>query len=284
MKIKRIVSNNLNSIYFKFRILTRSWRSLPDFIIMGTQKGGTTSLEHYLVKHPDVLSAFRKEIHYFDDGRSEDEKNFSKGIQWYRAMFPLTYMKGEGKLVGDASPLYMFHPLAPSRIAETLPQVKLIILLRNPAERAISHYGHSLRNGNETLGLAAAMEAERERMRIPLEQKKYNHKSFIHHSYQERGKYHEQLERIFKYFKREQVFIETSERFFSDTKSVLSEILDFLELSSSRYYFPDRFDVMHRGKDFASSEEKCVYSQLNDYFKSYNEQLEALLDKDLSWD
>ena len=140
--------------------LTARWRTVPDYLIIGTKRGGTTSLQQYLTAHPDVLEPkAAKASHYFD-------ANFSKGWSWYRAHFPLQrWMDGEraaGRpvVVGEASPYYCFHPLALDRIAARVPDVKLIIVLRDPVERAWSHYSYEVARGNEDLSFADALDAE----------------------------------------------------------------------------------------------------------------------------
>src|SRR5262245_43057221 len=113
-----------------YRRLTARLRVVPDFIIIGTQRGGTTSLYNNLIKHPCIVPAFKKEVHCFD-------VNFRKGISWYQTHFPsyiekyLRKAHAKDFVTGEASPYYMFHPHVPRRIAEMVPKVKLIALLRN---------------------------------------------------------------------------------------------------------------------------------------------------------
>jgi hypothetical protein len=189
----------------KFLLLTArqqitrfGWGNLPDFIIIGAQRCGTTSLYNYLTQHPLILSALRKEVHYFDN-------NFHKGVSWYQAFFPLISLRNgyakilsidNSHLTGEATPYYLFHPLTPKRIAGLLPQVKLIVILRNPVDRAYSHFLHATRMGFETLSFkeAIAREAERvaaEEARLLDDQSYY---SFEHQrfSYIHRGIYHRQ--------------------------------------------------------------------------------------------
>src|SRR5437588_302768 len=115
-------------------------RLLPDFLIIGTQRGGTTSLERYLDAHPCVGAAANKDLHFFD-------RRFHKGLAWYRGHFPTRIekyyaerLRGQAFVTGEASPSYLFHPYAPKRVAKAMPDVKLIVLLRNPVDRAFSQY------------------------------------------------------------------------------------------------------------------------------------------------
>lgn len=123
----------------------KSTLKTPDFIIIGVQKGGTTSLYSYLTQHPQIAPATQKEIHYFDF-------NFDKSTDWYCSHFS-TSSEGEYLLAGEASPYYIFHPQVPQRIYDLFPQVKIIALLRNPVERAISHYYYYIKIQYESLSL-----------------------------------------------------------------------------------------------------------------------------------
>lgn len=116
-------------------------------------KCGTTSLFYYLAQHPQLIPSATKEVHFFDGRVSLENDTWALGLPWYRAHFPLKISMGDGKKAFEASPSYLFHPWAPERIHATLPNVKLIALLRNPAKRAVSHYLHERRKGRETLPL-----------------------------------------------------------------------------------------------------------------------------------
>ncbi|HEY9295730.1 MAG TPA: sulfotransferase domain-containing protein, partial [Phormidium sp.] len=167
--------------------LKESVECQPDFIIIGAQKCGTTSLYEYLIQHPQILAASKKEVHFFD-------LNFAKGVDWYRQQFKPVSQKS---ITGEASPYYIFHPLVPQRIYQLFPQVKLIVLLRNPVERAISHYYHEVRLGFEDLGLEdaiaqepARLEGETAKILADETYYSYNHQ---HYTYLSRGVYVEQL-------------------------------------------------------------------------------------------
>ncbi|HET7626188.1 MAG TPA: sulfotransferase [Verrucomicrobiae bacterium] len=135
----------------------------PTFIIVGAQKAGTTSLYHLLYRHPRIKPAKKKELHYFDN-------NYFRDQSWYESMFPLARLffgapsKVAKPITGEASPYYLFHPSAVSRMARTLPDAKLIVLLRNPVERAYSHYQHQVRSRTENLSFEDALASEKERI------------------------------------------------------------------------------------------------------------------------
>ena len=114
---------------------------LPDLLVLGTQKGGTSSLRRLLLDHPQLFMAATKEVHFFS-------KNWDRSIDWYARHFSNA---PEGVYCGESTPFYLFHQEAPQRIHNLIPQVKLIVLLRDPVERALSQYFHSVRLGLETL-------------------------------------------------------------------------------------------------------------------------------------
>src|SRR5258706_11489250 len=115
-----------------WRRATSRYRKLPDFLIIGAQRSGTSTLYQYIARHPDVRGAFRKEVHYFD-------MHYDRGLDWYRACFPTRGFTGE------SSPSYLIHPEVPARVAAVLPDIKLIAILRNPVERAYSAYNRNVR-------------------------------------------------------------------------------------------------------------------------------------------
>src|SRR6266508_3758960 len=171
---------------------TSGARMLPGFLVIGTKRGGSTSLYEYLIRHPDVAGCLlTKGSNYFD-------VNFGRGWSWFRAAFPLA--GGRRTIAGEASPYYMFHPLAPQRIAAALPEVRLIAVLRDPVERAWSHYRYERHRGYEDLPFEEALRREPERLAGEAERMvaEPGYSSFAHRhlAYLARGRYAEQLERI----------------------------------------------------------------------------------------
>ena len=158
-------------------------RALPGLLVLGTQRGGTTSLYRWLAGHPQVQPPLDKEIQFFS-------VEWSRGIDWYRCHFGPT---GDGRLNFEASPYYLYHPCAPVRAASVLPKAKLIALLRDPVSRAWSHYHHNLRLGLEPLSFADAIAAEPERLAGEAERLQADPTavSFAHrhHSYLDRSRY-----------------------------------------------------------------------------------------------
>jgi Sulfotransferase domain len=200
---------------------------MPDFLIIGAQKCGTTSLYVYLTQHPQILPATQKELHFFD-------LNYAQGIDWYLAQFSA---KTDEKitLTGESSPYYIFHPCVPQRVHQLFPDTKLIVLLRNPVERTWSHYHHEVRWGFETLDFEAAIDSEAERLNGELEKLRAdpNYYSFNHqhYTYLSRGIYVDQLQAWMELFPRNQFLILNSEDFYANPAATLTQTLEFLGLS-----------------------------------------------------
>ncbi|MCD6143414.1 sulfotransferase domain-containing protein [Thermococcus sp.] len=189
--------------------------TLPNFIICGTQRGGTSSLYHYLNEHPEILMSSIKEVHYFD-------LNYNKGLDWYEKHFISS--TSNYKAIGEASPLYMYLKEVPERIHEVLPDVKLIFILRNPVDRAYSHYWHEVKIGYEKLSFEEAIEIEKERL------SNGDIISIRHYSYLDRGKYIEQIRRFKKYFSKDQMLILFTEELRENPEKVMKTLFEFLEV------------------------------------------------------
>jgi len=230
----------------RFRALTARQRALPDFLILGTQKGGTTSLYHYLSQHPDVLPAYRKEVHFFDSHR------YQNGPLEYRAMFPLQARldlrgrrTGRTTLTGEASPFYLSHPTTAERARELVPDAKLIVLLRDPCERAFSHYRQNVRWNREPLSFADAIDAEAERLREPLKRAcagvdEDRGAALPRYSYVLRGHYADQLDRWHEFYPGKQFLILRSEDLLDKPEATYKRVLAFLGLTP---VLPDRFEL-----------------------------------------
>jgi hypothetical protein len=262
-------------------------RALPDFLIVGTQKGGTSSLYAYLAAHPQVMPPRRgaavdddhpKELHFFD-------YNYSNGVAWYRAHFPpRAALQLRGAITGEASPYYLYHPHAPRRIAEVVPQAKLIVLLRNPVDRAISHYWHEVKLGEETRPLGEALDpaVEQERLRREKERVQRDPTYFshvhMHHAYLDRGKYVEQLQRYHAFFDREQMLVMPSETLFTRTQATLDTVTNFLGLPSRTLEH-----VRARNTGSYADTPDSLKKELGEFFQPYNERLYGYLDLDKPW-
>lgn len=266
-----------------FGVLTSKTRLLPDFIIIGAQRAGTTSLFKYLCQHPDIHPSFPKEIHYFTN-------YFHKGNDWYRSHFPLkkeqtnsTRAGDQGFLTGEATPYYLFHPLAPGRAVQIVPDVRLILLLRNPVDRAYSHYHHEVHMGVEELSFEEALEAEKERLRDEKSKletlENYLSFNFQHFSYFSRGLYVNQIRAWKKFFPEESILILLSENLDADPQKCLKQVTDFLELPHFDQYCFNRYN----SRQYLPIE-TATKIKLQKEYRPYNRMLSDFIQMDLSWD
>lgn len=254
-------------------------RALPDFLIIGAQKCGTTFLYQLLVQHPRVKPAFVKEVHYFD-------LNFEKGDNWYRSHFPLQMRNNRTYITGEASPYYLFHPHAAKRASKVVPDAKLIILLRNPVDRAYSHYQHQVKRvtgeARETLAFEEAIEAEERilpaEVRKMLQDEYYRSSSHRTRSYLSRGKYVDQLLVWSSYFPRRQMLVLRSEDLFGDTSNALGRVLDFLGIPR---WAPETYSIPNKRE--YSGLDPLVRRRLDEYYEPHNRRLYEYLGVDLGW-
>lgn len=258
--------------------------ALPDFVIIGAQKGGTTSLYRILSQHPDIRPAERKELHYFSTA-------FDKGLEWYRSCFPPpTPEYGPGSITGEGSPYYLYHPHAPRRMAEVVPRVRLIVMLRNPVDRAYSHYNHEtttasrmFQAGIEPLTFEEALELEELRLRGErdkmLEDGRYASFNHQHFSYLDRGTYVDQLSYWSEFFSDEQMLVLKSEDFFERPSEILNQITNFLGLPK---WEPEAWDIVLKG-EYEQKIDPATRRSLKEHFEPYNRRLYEYLGRDFGW-
>lgn len=267
------------------RRITAPLRALPDFLIIGAQKAGTTSLFQDLLSHPCIGQPSEKEVHYFDY-----PENFKRGILWYRSHFPLMIHKYYSAIIqkslfvtGESSPYYLFHPHVPKRAAQILPDVKLIILLRNPADRAFSHYQHEISSSNESLSFEEAIQGREQELEIEIQRmhqdENYYSRSHQCYSYLLRGIYWKQLQHWFSLFPREQFLILNSESYFHEPAQEYRRVIQFLGLPE---YALKRFKKVNQG-NYTSSLSKGMRAHLNEFYKPHNEKLYECLGKRFPW-
>jgi len=263
-------------INLRYRLLTAQFRSLPDFIIIGAQKCGTSSLFSYLKQHPELHLSVIKEIHFFDN-------QYSKGINWYRSHFPLKRLVKKIKS-GEASPYYLFHPLVAKRVYYHCPLVKLIVMLRNPTDRAYSHYMmQNKRKVDPVPTFEEAIEIENERLTNEIDKINndpdyisFNHQKF---SYLNRGMYYQQLSEWLKYFNLDQFLFIKSEEFFQNPSNELLKVYDFLGI---RKKLPVSFDP--ENINYYPPMNKKTRSFLNTYFAEENKKLSQILGDKFLWE
>lgn len=263
------------SFDWRFRVITSRWRVLPDFVILGTQRGGTTSLFDYLAQHPQVFSAYRKEVHYHD-------LHHERGLGWYRAHFPLSWRMSDGDIAGEATPNYLVHPDAPRRLHATTPDARLVVVVRNPVERAHSSWRLLSSRGFEsaTFEEAIAREQREPDLLIPdSEADTRNLGMALHFMYLAKSRYAEQLERWLGFFPMEQFAVIASEDMFSDPETVLSHLSKFLGIDA---WESDSFPALNRIAP--ESIDDGIRQELTDYFRPHNRRLELLLGRTFNWD
>lgn len=260
---------------------TSRLRTLPDFLIIGAQKAGTTALYAYLRKHPAVLGPPWKEVSYFD-------RHYDRGHAWYRGQFPTARRAARTRAryghvaIGEASPSYLFHPLAPTRAASLLPDARLIVILRDPVDRALSHYHHEVALGREPLTFEDALDREERRLDGELERMirnpSYFSRAWWDHAYVSRGRYAEQLERWLAVVPRERLHVVVTEEMLADTAAAYAGTLDFLGLPHHRLArFPRIFE--RRYPEMAP----LTRRRLAEVFAASNDRLEDLLGRTLDW-
>jgi len=235
-----------------------------DFVIGGTQKGGTSALDSFLRQHPEIcMPTMRKELHFFD--RETENTDYKK----YHANFK---PKPQHRVSGEASPIYMYWETAPYRIWKYNPKMKWLLALRNPVERAFSAWNMETKRGKEKLPFAGAIEKEPERCRevLPLQHRVY--------SYVDRGFYAHQVRRLFNIFGRDNVLVLLSEELRNEHKKTLRHVFEFLGVDSS--FVPPQASVFEQ--EYSDKIEHGVRSRLNETFHFDIKELEKLLGKDLS--
>ena len=257
-------------------------RLAPSFLVIGGQRCGTTSLYSYLIEHPLVVQSLVKEAHFFDN-------HFDRGGAWYSGYFPSQFYGrfverrfGRKPITGEASPYYLFHPLAAERVARLLPDVKLIVLLRDPVARAWSHYSHEVAKGFEALSFEEAIECEERRLDGELERMvsdpSYRSFNAQHYSYLARGRYIDQIERWREHFPAEQLLTMNSSGLFSDPEAALNRVLRFLGLPPTRLRaYPKHNTYRHR----PLGEE--TRRRLREYFAEPNRRLYEYVGTDYGW-
>lgn len=228
---------------------TASLRRDPDYLIIGTKRGGTTSIARWLLEHPEVAGMWpppehRKGAYFFD-------VNYERGRDWYRSHFPTRFSHrraeaaaGHRLQIGDATPYYLHHPHAAIRARRIAPLASVVALIRNPIDRAHSHWQERVRAGVETLDFPEAIDAEADRLDGEFERMEADptYVSFAHQhfSYVDQGRYAPGLRRWFDAYGRDRVLVVRSEDMYEDPATSYDEICTHLGLGHHR---PAAFDA-----------------------------------------
>ena len=268
-------------------------RPLPELLLIGTKRGGTTSMFFHLLRHSQVVplfprperlpkATFTKGVHFFD-------ANHVRGERWYRSHFPSERVRratearlGLPVVTGEASPYYLFHPLAAGRAAALVPDAKLVALLRDPVERTFSHWKERRRAGAEPLGFADALAAEDDRIGAAGAaladgslRSSYAHEQ---QSYARQSEYATSLSRWLAHYPAEQLLVVTTEDYVRDSQSVIDETAAFLGLR--RELLPD---AERRNATAPADLPVAARRALEARFAPHNSRLEQLVGRPLSW-
>ncbi|MEQ8969621.1 MAG: sulfotransferase domain-containing protein [Coleofasciculus sp. C1-SOL-03] len=258
-------------------------KSKPDFLIIGAQKAGTTSLYRYLSQHPQIMeNKTWKEIRYFDL-----PENYSQGFGWYLGHFPSKFSKGN-KLTCDASPSYLYFPHIPKLIKQDLGTIKMIAVLREPVSRAYSAWQmyHSFSdNPNENLKAIADERSFAEAIEQELNPESNTAK--YPYDYIDRGKYVEQLENYYNYFDRDSILVLNVAQFRKNLETVLNYVCDFLNIENFPENEINNFNNQKHNtgkyKFSKTPEDQEKMELLKSYFTPFNERLYTLLGTHYNW-
>ena len=267
----------------RWGLMTSGLRGLPDFLLVGAQRCGTTSLFRALLSHPNIHRAnLLKGVNYFD-------VKADRGMGWYRANFPLNATNRrhaapgqDHALVFEASGYYMFHPHAPRRIVAQLPEVKIVAMVRDPVERAFSAYKHEFARGFETEPLERALALEDSRVEPELarmlEDPSYQSDVYRHQAYRRRGHYAEQLKPFVDGLGQDRVHVVQSELFFTEPVQEYGRLLEFLDLPVEMPATFDRYNPRPSAPLDAS-----VAAGLREHFAPHDAALLPFLHGRPSW-
>ena len=266
---------------------TAALRPLPDFLVLGTKRGGSTSAWRWIEQHPQVLPMVarwehHKSPHYF-------YWHYDKGEAWYRGHFPTAAARkaaerrlGRRVATGEASPYYLFNPYVPQRVARDLPDARFVVLLRDPVKRAYSHYWERVDEGVEPLSFAEALAAEPERLAGEAEKMAadpyYYSRPHDWYTYRERGVYAPQLQRWFDAVGRERVLVVVSERMYADPVSTMNDVFAHLGIDP----WPVPAEEHHNNRP-APKIDPAVAEELRAYYAPHNAALADLLGVELPW-
>lgn len=258
----------LGALNTAFRKASSRGRVLPAFLVLGAQKAGTTSLFEILGQHPAVIPPRLKEVNFFD-------KDWSKGLDHYRATFPreaeIKALERAGHapaMTFDNTPSYLYHPRVPKRVRETLPDARFVALLRNPTDRAYSHYLHAVALGREALSFEEALDAEGQPERTDDRTPPELWAAAQNLAYVARGRYLEQLERWWAHFPPDRFLLVMSEDFFADPVGVVGRIVEFVGLGP---FVPG--DVRARNQSSGPDLDPELRARLDETFAEDNRRL-----------
>ena len=250
--------------------------TLPDFLIIGAKKSGTTFLYDLLTRHPLVEPAASKELHFFD-------VHFDMGVEWYHRFFSTPrWENGRRTITGEATP-YISHPLAPERIAEVVPQARLIALLRDPVERTFSDYQQVARKEREALTFEETIGAAEKVQPADEEGEARVSLGSARQGYLSRSIYVDQLLRWTRFFSKEQMLVLKSEDFFEDPRTTLQTAFDFLGLPEWEPTAEELLGGKRNTGGYGKEMDPATRRRLKEYFEPHNKRLYDFLGVDFEW-
>lgn len=264
--------------------LTAPFRILPSFFIAGVQKGGTTSLSNYLQQHPQIIPAQRKDIFYFNN-----PLHHAKGISWYKAHFALKTYKwlydkrnGVDAITFDSTPNYFEAPHAAEQIHRDFRDAKIILLLRNPVDRAWSSYQMAKRFGFEELSFEEALALEEKRLTSEekkTEKNQHHNYVFQRLSYKKRGIYIHYIKKWVELYPSKNLLILKSEDLFEKPQEIYDRTTDFLGL---KRYNNVKFENFNPG-GYSDGMKTETRKELSHFYEPYNQELYRLLGVNYEW-
>jgi len=259
--------------------ITSSIRLLPNFIIVGAVRCGTTSLYYNICEHSCVLAAAYDEIGFFDS-------NYELGINWYKSMFPTKFKRKKIELktgiciTGEDTPFYFWDKKSIERIKKEIPKIKLIILLRNPIDRAYSNYHLGVRLGSESLSFEDSIKKEIELLEKNNDIESDGIEKFLRpRSYIAKGLYHNQIKNWFKIFSKDQILVLSTENLAKKPHQTLEQIFNFLDLPNEQIK-----NLQNRKVGNYQKMNEDTRQFLRKLFKPHNEKLFKFLEKKFEWD
>ncbi len=243
----------------------------PNFIIIGSQKSGTTSLENYIAQHPQVLPAIKKETHFWS-------REFHRGIDWYLAHFP-PIPKSENFITGEATPNYLVNYKVAERIYSFLPNIKLLVIFRNPVDRAFSQYHHWRRLNWEDRSFEVAINAELEILKTTPKQPQGDRKYWqMSGNYIGRGVYIEFIQKWMEIFPGEQFLILRGEDLYQTPDDTMKQVFNFFGLPEHKLA---KYNKLNSGYYAPISD--LLRQRLSEYFQPHNQRLEEYLGMKFNW-
>ena len=281
-RLREILSSKSRKLLFESRRLSRAPRAMPDFIVIGAQKSGTSSMFAYLKQHPQIIRPMFKEPYFFD-------RHYERGLRWYGCNFPsrrtisqLNDRFGRIHLTFEATATYVFDPNVPARIAKDIPTRKFIVLLRNPVERAISAYWHARRMGKETRSLSEALEVDHryyeDEVAFEAGTGPRPRGEPPRPTYLRRGIYAESIARWQSVFSPDDLLVLQSETMFANPKSTMARVFTFLGLPHA-----EKVDYAAQNVGGYSESEQSARKFLEDFYRPHNAWLNRISRTALSW-